>query len=44
MQAVSEKMWMPMMSGKPDIPVCGFHYRRRLWWYRGWVFDRDEEL
>lgn len=29
------------MAGKPDLPVCEFHSKRRLWWYKGCVFDRD---
>jgi hypothetical protein len=32
-----------LMAGKPYVPVCDYHLRRRLWWYRGWIFDRDEE-
>ena len=38
--------WRSLMS-TPDkrrvAPVYGFHYRRRLWWYNEWIFDRDEE-
>jgi hypothetical protein len=37
------KMWMTDMHGKPDIPVCAYHFGRRLWWYKGWIFCRDEE-
>jgi len=33
---------MNPMAGKPDFPVCEFHFKRRLWWYKGSVFDRDE--
>ena len=27
---------------RQQIPVCLYHSRRRLWFYRGWTFDRDE--
>jgi hypothetical protein len=40
----SEKLWWTDMCHRHEIPVCGYHYSRRLWRYRGWVFDRDEEL
>lgn len=39
----SETTWWTDMGRGHDIPVCLFHARRRLWWYRGWIFDRDEE-
>ena len=25
------------------VPVCMHHFKSRLWWYRGWIFCRDEE-
>ena len=39
----SEEMWVPMMAGKPEIPVCRFHFRRKLWWYKGAIYDHTEE-
>jgi hypothetical protein len=38
-----ERLWWTDMAGGHELPVCSFHYWRRLWWYRGCVFDRDEE-
>jgi hypothetical protein len=35
--------WMSTPDKRRVAPVCDFHYRRRLWWYKGWIFDRDEE-
>ena len=35
--------WVAMMDGKPELPVCEYHQKRRLWWHKGWIFDRDEE-
>jgi len=35
--------WMSTPDKRRAAPVCGYHYGRRLWWYRGWIFDRDEE-
>jgi hypothetical protein len=39
---IVQKHLLPRMAGKPDLPVCEFHFKRRLWWYKGSVFDRDE--
>ena len=39
----AEKLWWTDMCHGHEIPVCAFHYSRRLWWYRGCIFDRDEE-
>ncbi len=39
----AERLWTPMMDGKPELPVCEHHQKRRLWWYKGRIFDRDEE-
>jgi hypothetical protein len=39
----SEVMWTPWMAGKPDIPVCSFHFRRTLWWYKGTIYDHTED-
>lgn len=38
----AEKMWTPDMDGKPDVPVCLHHFKSRLWWYKGWIFCKDE--
>jgi len=40
--ARATRIAMNPMDGKPDFPVCEFHRKRRLWWYKGSVFDRDE--
>lgn len=33
----------PMFHGpEMRLPVCELHRRHRLWWHKGWVFDRDE--
>lgn len=40
----AERLWTPMMDGKPSLPVCEHHQKRRLWWYKGRIFDRDDEL
>jgi hypothetical protein len=41
---VAEVQWEPGM-GKygMTVPVCMHHFKSRLWWYRGWIFCRDEE-
>jgi hypothetical protein len=39
----AERLWTPMVDGKPELPVCEYHQKRRLWWHKGWIFDRDEE-
>jgi len=36
-------LWTPDMAGKPAVPVCLKHSKLRLWWYKGWIFCRDEE-
>jgi hypothetical protein len=38
----AERLWTPMMDGKPSRPVCEYHQQRRLWCYKGRIFDRDE--
>jgi hypothetical protein len=38
----AEQLWQPDMIGKPSRPVCEYHQKRRLWWYCGRIFDRDE--
>ena len=40
----AEIRWEPGM-GKHGltVPVCWYHFKRRLWWFKGWVYDRDEE-
>jgi hypothetical protein len=38
----ADRMWQPDMHGKPEVPVCEHHYRRKLWWYKGWIFDKEE--
>lgn len=25
------------------VPVCWHHFRKNLWWYKCWIFCRDEE-
>jgi hypothetical protein len=41
---VAETTWEPLMHlHGAEVPVCLHHYKLRLWWYRGWVFCRDEE-
>jgi hypothetical protein len=40
----AETWWVPMMFGKPSIPVCNFHDGRKLWWYKGAIYDHTEEL
>jgi len=34
---IADTYWTPMMAGRPDVPVCRFHLRSNLWWYRGAV-------
>ena len=39
---VAETTWEP--DTRPvKIPVCERHYRKKLWWYKGTIFCRDEE-
>jgi hypothetical protein len=26
-----------------EVPVCWFHFQRRLWWYWGAVYDHSKE-
>jgi hypothetical protein len=33
----------PIHKHGTEVPVCWHHFRKRLWWYRGWIFCRDEE-
>ena len=41
---VAETTWEPLMHlHGAEVPVCWHHFAKRLWWYRGWVFCRDEE-
>jgi hypothetical protein len=40
---VAETTWEPDMRPGVKIPVCWHHFKSRLWWYRGWIFCRDEE-
>jgi hypothetical protein len=40
---VAETTWEPDMRPGVKIPVCERHYRKNLWWYKGWIFCRDEE-
>jgi hypothetical protein len=40
---VAETTWEPDMRSGILIPVCLFHYSRKLWWYKGTIFCRDEE-
>jgi hypothetical protein len=40
----AESLWQPLMANKPSLPVCEYHQKRRLWWHKGQIFDRDEEL
>ena len=42
---VAETTWEPGMGTKygMTVPVCWFHFRRKLWWYKGMIFDRTEE-
>jgi hypothetical protein len=40
----ADVLWEPLMNlHGAEVPVCLHHFRHRLWWYRGWIFDRDEE-
>jgi hypothetical protein len=39
----AERLWEPDMRPGILIPVCLRHFKSRLWWYRGWIFCRDEE-
>ena len=41
---VAETMSEPDIRPGIMIPVCWRHFKSRLWWYRGWIFCRDEEL
>jgi hypothetical protein len=36
-------MWETMKHGI-FVPVCKFHYLRKLWWYKGAIYDHTEEL
>jgi hypothetical protein len=35
--------WEPIHMHGTEVPVCWFHFRRRLLWYRGAVYDHTEE-
>jgi hypothetical protein len=37
----AETKWS-LMDGKPEVPLCWYHFKRRLWWYKGQIFDLDE--
>ncbi len=39
----AEATWWTDMAGGHELPVCLYHKRRRLWWYRGLITDRDGE-
>jgi hypothetical protein len=39
----AEIMWEPIHKHGTEVPVCWFHFRRRLWWYRGAIYDHTEE-
>jgi len=40
----AERLWQPDMSGKPEVPVSLHHFFcRKLWWYKGAIYDHTEE-
>jgi hypothetical protein len=40
----AEIMWEPLMNKHgAEVPVCMFHFRRKLCWYRGTIFDHTED-
>lgn len=39
-----DMMWEPLMNKHGvEVPVCLFHFKRKLWWYCGQVFDHSED-
>jgi hypothetical protein len=36
-------MWETMKHGL-YVPVCQFHYSRKLWWFKGGLYDHTEEV
>ena len=40
----ADAAWEPGMGRHgTTVPVCEFHYWRKLWWYKGVIFDHTED-